>query len=195
MIWAAVAAAMGWVSFGYVTGDPSHFDALFRPKYLQHLAVVVFHGVLGITALVVGPLQFYPRLHSLWPSLHRTAGILYLTAVCLSSLGGLRLALIAEGGTFARTGFTLLALAWLGTALRAVLAVRRGDYAEHRAWMVRNYALTFSAVTLRGNLYLLQALGLTWGSIYPWMAWLSWLPNLALAELLFNVRRREVRHA
>jgi mannose-6-phosphate isomerase-like protein (cupin superfamily) len=55
----------------------------------------------------------------------------------------------AFGGPIARLGFAGLALAWLVTGTCAYRAIRAGNVALHRRWMVRNFALTFAAVTLR----------------------------------------------
>ena len=54
----------------------------------------------------------------------------------------------------------------------------------HRCWMIRSYALTFAAVTLRLELPLFFIFG---GMEYPvassYVAWLCWVPNLFIAEL------------
>jgi hypothetical protein len=55
----------------------------------------------------------------------------------------------AFGGLAARLGFVGLALGWLYTGLRAYLAMRARNVVSHRRWMVRDFALTFAAVTLR----------------------------------------------
>ena len=53
--------------------------------------------------------------------------------------------------------------------------------------MVRCYALTLAAVTLRIQLGVLQAgLGLSFEEAYAVTAWFSWVPNLILAEWWFN---------
>ena len=46
-------------------------------------------------------------------------------------------------------GFGTLAVLWLATGWLAYRAIRRRDVASHRAWMMRNFALTYAAVTLR----------------------------------------------
>ena len=58
--------------------------------------------------------------------------------------------------------------------------------------MVRSYALTAAAITLR--LYLGVALGfrLPFTAAYPAIAWLCWTPNLVAAEILL---RRAVRRS
>ena len=50
--------------------------------------------------------------------------------------------------------------------------------------MVRNFAATFAAVTLRLWMPLLIiAAHLPFSVAYPLVAWLAWVPNLVLAEL------------
>lgn len=67
----------------------------------------------------------------------------------------------------AQLGFAALAMLWLYTGSRAYLAVRRSAIAEHRKWMVRNFSLTFSAVTLRLYLPMSMAAGVEFSQAYP----------------------------
>ena len=55
--------------------------------------------------------------------------------------------------------------------------------------MVRNFALTFAAVTLRLYLPASMVAGLAFERAYPVIAWLCWVPNLIVAELLWNRAR------
>lgn len=181
VVLAATATALGIVSYGYVS-DPANYEDPFRVKYLAHLGLVLLHGILGITALLTGPLLFMPGLRQRWPRAHRVLGMLYYAAVFPSSISGLRMALMAEGGTFARIGFSLLAIGWLLTATLSIQALRKKRYRTHGRWMARNYALTFSAVTLRLGLAYLQQMGFTWDTLYPVMSYASWIPNLLVAE-------------
>lgn len=50
--------------------------------------------------------------------------------------------------------------------------------------MVRKFALALAAVTLRIGLGIGFASGLVFEAFYPPLAWLSWVPNLPLAELV-----------
>jgi hypothetical protein len=104
----------------------------------------------------------------------------------VGGLAGLFMASHAFGGLAARLGFSCLALGWLYTGSRAYLAIRAADIASHRRWMVRNFALTFAAVTLRLWLPASIVSGITFEAAYPVIAWLSWVPNLLVAEVLFN---------
>ncbi len=160
----------------------------------KHLGIYL-HIFAAAVALLLGPFQFSATLRRRVPRVHQWAGRLYLgIGVMVGGLAGLYMSFNARGGLPARTGFALMASLWLYTGVQAFLTIRRGAIAEHRTWMVRNFALTFGAVTLRLYLPLAGVLGYSFDSAYPLIAWISWVPNLAIAEGFFN-RRRASRSA
>ena len=148
---------------------------------------IYVHVFASVVALALGPFQFSSRLRVSHIALHRWSGRVYLgVGVLLGGLSGLYMSFHAFGGAAARLGFGCLALAWLFTGLLAFLAIRRHDVASHRRWMVRNFALTFAAVVLRLYLPASMAAGVVFELAYPVIAWLCWLPNVVVAEVLFN---------
>ena len=158
-----------------------------RAAFEANRVAVYLHVFCSLAALAIGPLQFSTRLRTRRLSLHRWLGRLFLgVAVLIGGLSGLYLAFHAFGGLTARLGFGCLAVAWLYTGLRAYLAVRAGKIAEHRAWMMRNFALAFAAVTLRIYLPSSLAAGVEFEMAYPYIAWACWVPNLVVAELLIR---------
>src|SRR5439155_14568654 len=78
------------------------------------------------------------------------------------------------------------------TSVIAYVHIRRRMVARHRAWMTRSYALIFSAVTFRLWVSGLSAVGLPFTLVYGSGAWLSWMINLAVAELLITRLRRGI---
>jgi len=74
--------------------------------------------------------------------------------------------------------------------LRAYQAIRARDVATHRRWMIRNFALTFAAVTLRLRLPASVVAGVSYEIAYAVIAWLCWLPNLLAAQLVLNQTTR-----
>lgn len=142
-------------------------------------------------ALLVGGFQFSARLRSARPQLHRWIGRSYLLAVLVGGIGGLGLSAISHGGPPTHTGFALLAVLWLYSSAQAYRAIRSGDLAGHRTWMIRSFALTFAAVTLRIQLGLFTGvLGWSFDDAYVTVAWLSWVPNLVIAEWWLVQTRR-----
>lgn len=182
------AGVAGYAVFVYGSGDvqraPVHpaMIAVFK----EHRALITTHAVAAALALVLGPFQFLDRLRAARPRLHRTLGYLYLVlGVSVGGVSGLLLARHSFGGLVSHLGFALLAVLWLLTGVLAVVAAKARRFADHRTWMIRNFALTFAAVTLRLYLPLFFVAGLRFENFYPAVAWLCWVPNLIVAEWWF----------
>jgi len=179
------------VVYGFLPlGAMLHPD--MRATYEAQRLVIYTHVFAAAVALTLGPFQFSAALRARHPALHRWLGRLYLgVGVLIGGLAGLYMAAHAFGGAVARLGFASLALIWLYTGLRAYVAIRARDIAAHRRWMVRNFALTFAAVTLRLWLPASVASGVVFELAYPVIAWLCWVPNLVIAEVAFNRTRTQ----
>lgn len=184
LIWLLSLGVAGYAVYTYAffpVGVYVHPD--IRATLQANAAIVLTHAFSSALALAAGPLQFWNRLRSAAPAAHRWIGRLYFYAgVLLGAISGLYLALHAYGGPVSRVGFGALAIAWLYTGLRALLAIRAGDVPGHRRWMIRNYALAFAAVTLRLYIPAALASGVEFATAYPLIAWLCWVPNLLIAS-------------
>lgn len=162
-----------------------------RPSFEARRVAVYAHVFSALFALALGPFQFAARLRAARPALHRALGRAYLgLGVLAGGLAGLYLSFHAFGGPLSRLGFGALALAWLYTGARAFAAIRARRIADHRRWMVRNFALTFAAVTLRLWIPLSFLAGAPFERAYPVIAWACWVPNLLVAELALRRARR-----
>jgi uncharacterized membrane protein len=180
---AYAAYAYGFLPLGSVVHPES--AANFR----AHSLGISIHVFASIFAIVLGPLQFSTRLRRSHLSIHRWIGRSYLViGVLIGGLSGLYMATLAYGGTVPRVGFALLATVWLYSGYRAYSAIRQRRIEEHRRWMVRNYALTFAAVTLRIYLPLGMLAQLPFDTVYATVAWICWIPNLLVVE--WFLRRR-----
>ena len=177
-------AAYALVAYAlFPVGAAVHPD--MRASFGEHKLTLYAHVFGSAAALLVGPLQFSAHLRNNWPQIHRWLGRLYLSAgVALGGLAGLFLSASAYGGFPSKLGFACLALAWLYTGSRAFGAARSRNFIVHRRWMVRNFSLAFAAVTLRLWLPGSVVLGVPFEVAYPIVAWLCWVPNLVVAELI-----------
>jgi uncharacterized membrane protein len=157
----------------------------FAADLVDRWGVIAFLHFAGSgIALTCGALQFSQRLRARAPAVHRWIGRVYVSAVLGGGSAGLVMATASSGGIAARIGFGLLAVLWLSSTARAYVAIRQRDIRTHRTWMFRSFGLTFAAVTLRIYLPLSQIAGIPFDVAYPVIAWVSWVPNLLLANLL-----------
>lgn len=177
------AAIFAVVSWRFLFG-PEFFEQVNMAHFLEALPVPTFaHFVFGPLALCIGGLQFSAKLRNTYPAIHRATGWLYVFSCLTSAVGGFILAVNTISGIGVATGFSLLATVWFYTTLKATMLAAQGKYGEHRAWMTRSYALTFSSITFRiVFLTLLPITGLEFALCYTIGAWLSWLINLMFAE-------------
>ena len=161
---------------------PEVFGNLFaRPWLTLHVAAAG-------TALMVGAFQFLPAVRRR-RTLHRWLGRTYAPACIAGGAAGFVLAFGTTAGPVAAWGFGLLAPVWIYTTAQGWLTARARRFDEHRRWMIRSFSLTFAAVTLRLYLPLAFIPGLSFEQVYVATAWISWIPNLLLAELYL---RREM---
>lgn len=164
-------------------------DSPLRSSFVRELleqrpvaAVAHFGG--SALALAMGGFQLNAWVRRRSLAVHRWMGRLYVIGVAAGGLSGLFLGWHAHGGLIAKLGFVGLAIAWLATTTQAYTSIRGGDFPAHRAWMIRSFALTYAAVTLRLYIPASQAAGIPFELAYPVIAWACWVPNLLVAELL-----------
>lgn len=176
----------------YVSLDPTvgflaeKQDYLPIPAWRYSFYIHVFSSIFTLAA---GASQFSPHVLSHWRGIHRWVGRLYVFDVlCVNAPVGLLMAVYANGFWPSKLAFVILDSLWFYFTLRAYLEIRRRNIAAHRSFMIRSYALTFSAVTLRmWKLILGSFLNLEPITLYMIDAWLGFVPNLIIAEVL--VRR------
>ncbi len=152
-------------------------QALGNPLGVPWLAV---HVGGAVTALVLGSVQFLPGPRKI--AAHRWIGRAYVLGCLVGGAAGLVLAPGSSAGPIAAVGFGSLAALWIAVNLLGWRAAMRGQFAQHRRWMVRSWALTLAAVTLRLYLPAVMALHLPFLPWYRAIAFLCWVPNLMLAE-------------
>ena len=156
---------------------------------------LVVHILAAAMFALAGILQFVPRFrrrHRVW---HRRAGRGLVVAGLLVASSALWLTLFYEAQPGTGEALFVFRLVF-GSALAACLvlgvaAVRRGDIATHRAWMMRAYAIGLGAGTqvftegIGGAIF---GTGVLAGDLAKGAAWVI---NLAVAEWL--LRRRPAR--
>lgn len=152
---------------------------LWRWAFYVHISSSIF-------ALLGGLTQFSSALFRRYPIVHRWVGKIYVFSILfLSAPSGFIMAFYANGGWRTQTAFVLLSVLWWGFTWYAYRAARRYDWRAHGTWMLRSYALSWSAVSLRIMQFLVGLLGLwDYQTAYLLAAWGGWIINLVFVELL-----------
>jgi len=154
------------------------------------------HVSISIFALIAGFTQFSNIILKEHRQLHRRMGKLYAYSILTVNFpAAMIMAVYANGGIPTKTAFIILDTLWFWFTLQGVVAVKNANMVKHRQYMLRSYALTLSAVTLR--LWRLLIASLTHidpGTLYMIDAWMGFVPNLLFAELLIclSVRARRL---
>lgn len=177
----------------YLTLNPDVYFEEQRAVYVVHTVGIVAHVAGSILALALGPFQFLPALRRRWLHVHRWIGRIYLAGIAVGGIFGFYMAWLAYGGPITRVGFATLAILWLYTGAMAYYTIRNKEIQAHRRWVIRNYALTFAAVTLRLWLVIFIIAELDFIVAYRIVAWLAWVPNLLIVEWWIQQRLSPIR--
>ncbi len=188
-----------FTSLAHLAADDQDLAANYADRSVVVRSAFYLHIGFGGLALLLSPVQFVSRLRARAPSVHRAVGRVVLGAIAIAGAAGLVLAPLSLAGPVGTLGFGLLAVLWLTFATVAFRAIRRRDVSTHRRWMVRTFALTYAAVTLR--LWLGVLIGAQSGlagvdpavafdRAYLLVPFLSWVPNLLVAEWYLATRER-----
>ena len=176
---------VGVYGLSYLAGHPAPPGPAHNHAGLGWLVV---HATAAGLALLLGPWQFLASTRARRPWLHRWTGRSYLAVCLVGGVTGLVLGLNTSSGLVAQGGFTSLAIAWLSVNAMGYSAALRRDFVSHRRWMIRSFALTFAAVTLRLYLPISFVPGFSFDVAYPIISWAAWVPNLIVAELWLRAR-------
>lgn len=163
---------------------------------IDHWRIAFFiHVYASLWALLAGFTQFSKRIQRNNSRLHRLFGYIYVTNVLLiTGPAGLIMGFYANGGFFSRVAFVLLAVLWIFFTAMALVKARQKDFKAHRRYMIRSYALTLSALTLRAWKYAItNTIVLPPMDVYRVVAWVGWVANLLVAEyIIYKGKRRSL---
>lgn len=197
--------AMLSIAFPYfIPPFPTDIDFLAnKPAWLleqkHYMFAFYIHISSSVLVLAAGLTQFSKRLMFRYPKWHRNIGKLYIFIVLfLSAPTGLLMAFYGSGGAAAQWAFIFQATGWWIFTYIAYVHIRKGNLRQHGAYMMRSYAMTFSAITLRAGTYIVSYFKISMGircpneewsilcypNFYVLEAWLSWMGNLFVVEIL-----------
>jgi uncharacterized membrane protein len=117
----------------------------YRLQVIADRGLLVPHTICGVLALLAGPIQFSSRIRQRHLKFHRVLGRLYVISVFIGAATGVALA----AGRPGFPGTSGQAAAWVICTTAALITARNRQIVQHRQWMARSYAVTFTFVSSR----------------------------------------------
>jgi uncharacterized membrane protein len=117
----------------------------YRLQVIADRHLLIPHTLCGAFALLAGPMQFSSRFRERHLKLHRVLGRFYVLSVFIGAFTGIALA----NGRPGLPGTAMQATAWIVCTTAAFLTARNRQIIQHRQWMIRSYAVTFTFVSSR----------------------------------------------
>jgi uncharacterized membrane protein len=117
----------------------------YRLQVIADRGLLIPHTLAGIFALLIGPINFSSRFRLRYLKFHRVLGRIYVASVFIGAATGVALAAGRPGfpGTCGQ------AAAWIVCTTAAFITARNRQIVQHRQWMARSYAVTFTFVSSR----------------------------------------------
>lgn len=149
-----------------------------------YLPIFYTHVVSTIFVLLGGFTQFNSFVLKKYPKIHRNMGKLYVFVILfLAAPSGFFIGLHANGGLYSKISFVTLSILWFFFTLKGFIAIKNKKIILHKSFMLRSFALTFSAITLRfWKVILVYLFHPSPMDVYQIIAWLGWIPNILIVE-------------
>ena len=155
----------------------------WKIAFYTHVFSIIF-------ALLAGFTQFSNIILKQHKQLHHVMGKIYVYDILIINFpAAMIMGIFANGGLPTKTAFVILDCLWFWFTLQAIIAIKNKNVVKHKQYMIRSYALTLSAITLR--LWKIIIGGLVHidpTTLYMIDAWMGFVPNLLFAEWL--IRRK-----
>jgi uncharacterized membrane protein len=117
----------------------------YRLQVIADRHLLIPHTLAGIFALLIGPINFSSRIRQRHLRLHRILGRIYVISVFIGAFTGIARA----AGRPGLPGTSMQAAAWIVCTTAAFITARNRQIIQHRQWMARSYAVTFTFVSSR----------------------------------------------
>ena len=158
--------------------------------HTEYLYFFYAHVYTSIFVLFSGFIAVFVKPKAAFRNLHKFFGKIYvILLLLLAAPSGIYMGFYANGGILAKISFVILGILWWFTTYKAYLEIRKKNVLNHKKWMYRSYALAVSAITLRlWKVVLVYFFQPNPMDVYEIIAWLGWVPNLILTEILIKTK-------
>jgi uncharacterized membrane protein len=164
--------------------------------FASERTLVLTHILPAMLFMVLGPLQFVRGLRSRYPQVHRWSGRIFLATSAVVGISGLRLAFgNTIGGLDEKAAIALFGTFFLISLGKALWHALRREFAQHREWMIRGYAIGLAVATIRPIMGMFFATALIRGQapdaheFFGTAFWIGFTLQTIVAEIWINYTR------
>ena len=170
-------------------------------SFADRRTLTLTHILPAMLFMVLGPLQFVRSLWSKHPRIHRWCGRIFLTASAVVGVTGLKLAFGKTiGGVDEKAAITLFGTFYLIALAKALWHALRREFAQHREWMIRGYAVGLAVATIRPIMGTFFAAAMLRGhrpdphEFFGTAFWIGFTLQMMAAEIWINYTRPGAAH-
>ena len=173
--------------------------AALDAHFADHRALTLAHILPASLLMLLGPLQFASRIRSKHPRFHRWSGRVFLAASGIVGVTGLVMAFGKTiGGLDEKAAIILFGGFFLISLSKALWHAIHREFARHREWMIRAYAIGLAVAAIRPIMGAFFAAALLRGhtpepsQFFGTAFWIGFALESIAAELWINYTRPSV---
>ena len=158
--------------------------------------LTLLHILPATLFMIWGPLQFMRGLRTKYPQVHRWSGRIFLMVSAVVGVTGLTLAFGKTiGGVDEKAAIILFGSFFLSALAIALRHALRREFAQHREWMIRGYAIGLAVATIRPIMGTFFAFAIVHGhkpnprEFFGTAFWIGFTVQMIAAEIWINYTR------
>lgn len=162
--------------------------------------LTLLHILPATLFMILGPLQFMRGLRTKYPQVHRWSGRIFLMASAVVGVTGLTLAFGKTiGGVDEKAAITLFGSFFLIALAKGLWHAMGREFAQHREWMIRGYAIGLAVATIRPIMGTFFAFAILHGhepeprEFFGTAFWIGFTLQMIAAEVWINYTRPGIR--
>jgi uncharacterized membrane protein len=176
-------------------GNPA---AALDAHFNNHRGLTLTHILPAMPLMILGPLQFVKRIRIKHPAVHRWSGRAFLLASAIVGVTGLAMSFGKTiGGMDEKAATVLFGTFFLLALAKAFWHAVHRQFAQHREWMIRGYAVGLAVATVRPIMGAFFAAAVVQGrtphpsEFFGTAFWIGFTLQTIMAELwILRTRRR-----
>lgn len=170
------------------------FPGTIEHGYALKPWLTLIHILPGVVFLVLGALQFVKKIRNNQISFHRWSGRVYLILGIIIGVSAIIMSYtIRYGGYIETAAVSVFGSFFLFSLVKAYLHIRRKEFAVHREWMIRAYAIGLAVATMRPVIGLFFAFSeMKFHEFFGIVFWIAFILHTLVAEWWIRFTRQKV---